>query len=80
MRKWKGTPEQISYRGMATRRVKKAGAICYEDQRVFISHALAGWDLGLRYRSEQLLEVYFVAYLFFAPPIPTFSACPTASG
>ena len=58
-RKWTGTPELIGYPGMATRRVKKAGAICYQDERIFISQALAGWDLGLRYRSEQVMEVYF---------------------
>ena len=63
VRKWNGTPEQISYPGMATRRVKKAGAICYEDQRIFISQALAGWDLGLRYRSEEVIEVYFAQLL-----------------
>jgi hypothetical protein len=32
---------------------------CYEDQRIFIFRALAGWDLGLRYRSKEVMEVYF---------------------
>ena len=71
LRKWNGTPEQISYPGMATRRVKKAGAICYEHQRIFISQALAGWDLGLRYRSEELIEVYFAQLLLGVLEIPT---------
>ena len=62
-RMWNGTPEQISYPGMATRRVKKVGAICYQNQRIFISQALAGWDLGLRYRSAEVTEVYFALLL-----------------
>jgi hypothetical protein len=64
-------PAQISYPGMATRRVKKAGAICYEDQRIFISQALAGWDSGLRYRSEQVMEVYFAQLLLGVLETPT---------
>jgi putative transposase len=75
-RKWQGTPEQISYPGMATRRVKKAGAICYENQRIFISQALAGWDLGLRYRSEELIEVYFAQLLLGVLEIPTAAFIP----
>ena len=76
MRQWTGTPAQISYVGMATRRVKKAGAICYQDQRIFISQALAGWDLGLRYRSEQVLEVYFAQLLLGLLETPTAAFIP----
>jgi transposase InsO family protein len=75
-RKWKGTPEQISYPGMATRRVKTVGAICYQDQRIFISQALAGWDLGLRYRSEELMEVYFAQLLLGVLEMPTAAFIP----
>jgi hypothetical protein len=76
MRKWKGPPEQVSYPGMATRRVKKAGAICYEDQRVFISQALAGWDLGLRFCREQMLEVYFAQFVLGVLETPTAALVP----
>jgi hypothetical protein len=76
MRKWKGPPEQVSYPGMATRRVKKTGAIGYEDQRVFISQALAGWDLGLGYRREQMLEVYFAQFLLGVLETPTAALVP----
>lgn len=76
VRQWTGTPAQISYVGMATRRVKKAGAICYQDQRIFISQALAGWDLGLRYRSEQVLEVYFAQLLLGLLETPTAAFIP----
>jgi putative transposase len=76
LRKWSGTPAQISYAGMATRRVKKAGAICFEDQRIFISQALAGWDLGLRYRSVELMEVYFAQLLLGLLETPTAAFIP----
>jgi len=75
-RKWNGTPEQISYPGMATRRVKKVGAICYENQRIFISQALAGWDLGLRYRSAEVTEVYFAQLLLGVLEIATAAFIP----
>jgi len=74
--KWNGTPAQISYPGMATRRVKKAGAICYEDQRIFISQALAGWDLGLRYRTQEVMEVYFAQLLLGVLETPTAAFIP----
>jgi len=74
--KWNGTPAQISYPGMATRRVKKAGAICYEDQRIFISQALAGWDLGLRYRTQEVMKVYFAQLLLGVLETPTAAFIP----
>ena len=74
-RKWRGTPEQISYPGMATRRVKKTG-VCYEDQRIFISQALAGWDLGLSYRTEEVIEVYFAHLLLGVLETPTAAFIP----
>lgn len=58
-RKWTGTPEQIEYSGMATRRVTRSGILTYEHQRIYISQALAGWDLGLKSRADDKLEVYF---------------------
>lgn len=76
LRKWNGTPEQISYPGMATRRVKTAGAICYEHRRIFISQALAGWNLGLRYRSEEQTEVYFAQLLLGILELPTAAFIP----
>jgi len=76
VRKWKGTPEQISYPGMATRRVEKVGAIWYENQRIFISQALAGWDLGLGYRTQEVMEVYFAQLLLGVLEIPTAAFIP----
>jgi hypothetical protein len=76
LRKWTGTPEQINYLGMARRRVKKAGAICYEHRRIFISQALGGWDVGLRYRSEEQMEVYFAQLLLGVLELPTTAFIP----
>jgi putative transposase len=76
VRKWKGTPEQISYPGMATRRVEKVGAIWYENQRIFISQALAGWDLGLGYRTQEVMEVYFAQLLLGVLQIPSAAFIP----
>jgi hypothetical protein len=56
---WTGTPEQIEYPGMITRRVNKIGNIKHEGHRIFISQALAGWDLGLRHGPDETFEVYF---------------------
>jgi putative transposase len=59
LRKWNGAPEEISYPGMATRKVNKSGTICHENHRIYLSQALSGWDVGLRSRSNDLIEVYF---------------------
>jgi transposase InsO family protein len=58
-RLWTGTPEQLSYPGMATRRVNQNGHFSHEGQRTFLSSALAGWEVGLRRREDENLEVYF---------------------
>lgn len=58
-RKWEGTPETIDYPGMAKRKVNKIGEIGYEGHRIFLSQALAGWEVGLRPCGEGVMEVYF---------------------
>jgi transposase InsO family protein len=58
-RAWAGTPEVIEYPEMATRKVNRAGMISHEGNVIFISQALAGWDLGLRHHSGDVFEVYF---------------------
>jgi putative transposase len=60
---WSGTPDSISYPQMAARRVRKSGELLYEGQRIFISQALSGWDVGLRPRADGALEVYFCQLL-----------------
>jgi putative transposase len=58
-KRWKGTPEEICYPGMAKRKVNATGGIHYGPESFFISQALAGWHLGLSPRSDGHLEVYF---------------------
>jgi putative transposase len=58
-KKWEGTPEAIEYPEMAKRKVNKIGEIAYEGHRIFLSQALAGWDVGLRACGDGVMEVYF---------------------
>ncbi len=62
-RKWEGTPDQLDYEGLMTRRVKGTGHICFENQLVFLSTALHGWDVGLKPLRDGTLEVYFARLL-----------------
>jgi putative transposase len=62
-RRWSGAPEVIRYPGMGTRKVTSRGVIRYEGQPIFLSQALAGWEVGLRCRSIGTLEVYFAQLL-----------------
>lgn len=56
---WSGTPEQICYPQMSVRKVNRTGKIVYGKEGVFVSQALAGWEVGLSPRSDSSLDVYF---------------------
>jgi putative transposase len=58
-RKYEGTPEDLSYPKMEARRVKSNGEICYGNQLVFISTALAGWSVGLEACEHRKFNVHF---------------------
>ena len=59
-RRYAGTPEDLDYGGMETRRVKhKSGEICYRNEKILISAALGGWSVGLSAREDSLVEVWF---------------------
>jgi transposase InsO family protein len=58
-RKYEGTPEDLAYERMDTRRVGKVGNIRYGEQPIFISSALAGWSVGLERFSQGTYNVYF---------------------
>jgi putative transposase len=62
-RAWTGSPTQLSYPGMSTRSVHRTGYIAYEGQRIFLSSALGGWDVGLKTANPATLEVYFAQLL-----------------
>jgi transposase InsO family protein len=58
-RKYEGTPDDLAYKGMQSRRVVKCGNISWANQPVFISSALAGWSVGLEHCGEGKHNVWF---------------------
>ena len=58
-RKYEGTPEDLEYRHMCSRRVSACGAIKLDGQSIFLSSALAGWSVGLKPITQDRLEVWF---------------------
>jgi len=63
VQRWSGTPEQIRYERMSTRKVTSSGEIKYEGEKIFVSRSLSGWDLGLQQREDGNLNVYFAQLL-----------------
>jgi transposase InsO family protein len=62
-RRYEGLPQQLDYGVMPTRKVKATGHLVWQQQTIFISHALGGWNVGLRSRSDSRLDVYFAQLL-----------------
>jgi putative transposase len=58
-RKYEGTPEDLEYPQMCSRRVNARGAIRLDGELIFLSNALAGWSVGLKPISAELMEVWF---------------------
>jgi transposase InsO family protein len=59
-RAYEGTPEDLEYGGMATRRVQpKTGVISYRQEKLMVSSALGGWSVGLAERADGPVEVWF---------------------
>lgn len=53
-------PLRLDYgHGYFPRKVTSHGTIKYEGRAIFITHALAGWEIGLRIIGENALEVWF---------------------
>lgn len=73
-RPWNGTPEEISYPGMLRRKINSRGSMRYESQGVFVSQALAGWQIGLEPKTEGAFNVYFSRLLLgrFEPQTAAF--------
>lgn len=57
--RWEGSPDQLHYPKAQARRVCQHGCIRFEGERIFLSQALAGWDVGLQIRPDSNLDVYF---------------------
>jgi hypothetical protein len=58
-RQYEGTPEDLEYPQMCSRRVSACGAIKLDGQSLFLSTALAGWSVGLKPIAQDRLEVWF---------------------
>ena len=58
-RKYEGTPEDLEYKGMESRKVAKWGSISWGSRWVFISGALAGWSIGLERCGQGKRNVWF---------------------
>ena len=58
-RKFAGTPQDLSYPGMQTRRVQSTGCIGLEGHPLFISTALSGWSVGLESGEPGKFNVHF---------------------
>ena len=58
-RKYEGTPEDLDYPKMCSRRVNPKGLISLEGQPLFLSTSLGGWSVGLKPIAEDLMEVWF---------------------
>ena len=51
-KKFEGTPEDLTYSGMETRKVHRKGYIDWAGQRFFLSSALGGWSVGVESTPE----------------------------
>ena len=59
-RKYEGTPVDIDYGGMETRKVQTCtGVIGYRQEKIIITTAVAGWSVGLSPQPNGLVEVWF---------------------
>lgn len=83
LQRWNGSPEQISYVNMSTRKVNGNGHIKYEGEMIFVSNALTGWEIGLARREDEQMDVYFARLLVgcldpeaaaFIPTVPSKTA------
>lgn len=58
-RAYEGTPEDLEYPGLDTRRVSQLGGIKWGGIKLFITTSLRGWSVGLKPADRGLFEVWF---------------------
>jgi transposase InsO family protein len=58
-RVYAGTPEDMTYPGLSSRRVNRHGMIHWKGTRIFISESLARWSVGLNPLPNGKIEVRF---------------------
>ena len=63
-RPYEGTPDLLDYGGMETRKVTpQSGTIRFRSERIMLSTALAGWNVGLAEQQDGHVEVWFASLL-----------------
>lgn len=62
-RTWQGTPDELIYKGIDTRKVTTTGTIRWQGSMLGISTALAGWNVGLDPGPGGMVDVYFARLL-----------------
>jgi hypothetical protein len=78
-RKYGGTPEDLDYRQICSRRVSGCGRIKLDAKTIFLSNALAGWSVGLKPIAPDRLEVWF-GHLLLGEIDPTTSSFARTAG
>ena len=74
IRSYQGTPADITYEGMFTRKVHATGTISIDRRSIRLSQALAGWSVGLRPSPSGSYDVFFANLLIgqIDPPVAAF--------
>lgn len=63
-RTYDGTPDQLDYGSMETRKVNaSSGTIRFRSERIMLSTALSGWNVGLAEQADGQVEVWFASLL-----------------
>lgn len=63
-RSYQGTPDELDYGSMETRKVgARSGTIRFRSERIMLSTALAGWNVGLSEQADGIVEVWFASLL-----------------
>lgn len=63
-RPYEGTPDLLDYGGMETRKVNpQSGTIRFRSERIMLSTALAGWNVGLAEQPDGRVDVWFASLL-----------------
>jgi putative transposase len=79
-RPYEGTPEDIAYEGMRSRRVDGKGMVKVDGTRIALSAALSGWSVGLKACGRSAYEVHFGKLLIGHLDVSTASFVGAASG
>lgn len=58
-KRYEGTPEDLDYAGLASRKVTTSGTIGWAGTHLFISSSLVGWSVGLKPLADGTYETWF---------------------